>query len=172
MISVSALAPAGVAAACVMVAGCSAAPAPAPAPGSGRPSAPASAAACFLLSGAQMRAAVGTPVGRPDALPPGVCVHQLPHAAGTLNFDVTSFSSAAQARGSLRDEESSDSGVTGMKILPVPGLGQEAVAVTSSEGAFALVVAGTKELTVSISWPRATAQMVITLAREAARRLG
>jgi hypothetical protein len=113
-----------------------------------------------------MRMAVGP--GKPL---PGVCVHPLPHGIGTLDYDVTTFSSAAQARSGLRSEARSDVGASGLKIVPVPGLGQAAVAVTGQQGALALVVTGPRELTVSISWPQATYQMVVTLAREAFRRL-
>jgi hypothetical protein len=173
---------AGIAAVCVLVAGgllvdgCSVAAPPASPAASGYDPgvAPAqkSRAECFLLSGAEMRAAVGTPVGPGKPLLPGVCVHQLPHAVGTLDYGVTTFSSAAHADGDLRFVESSDVGTSGLRVVPIRGLGREAFALLSSQGGdFARVVVGSKELEVSLSWNRATYRMVVTLTREAFRRM-
>jgi hypothetical protein len=163
----------GIGAACLMMTGCSAKlpPAAVHSPGGGEV-APSqkSTAACFLLSETQMQAAIRMAVGPGKPLLSGVCVHPLPHGIGTLDYSVTTFSSAAQARHALQSEERSDMGLSGQKIVPVPGLGQAAVAITG-QGALALVVTGPRELTVSISWPEATYQMVVTLAREAFRRL-
>lgn len=160
---------------CMTAVACAVTDPPASVPRPGRtgtsPSAPSTAADCFLLSRAQMRAAVGTWVSPPNALPTGNCVHRLPRGVGTLDFGVTSFSSSAQARGSLRYKESFDTGVRGMKVAHVKGLGQAAITVTSSLGAEAVVVVGTRELVINISWPHATGQMAITLAREAAKRM-
>jgi hypothetical protein len=164
----------GIGAACLMMTGCSAQvpPAAVHSPGGGEV-APSqkSTAACFLLSATQMQAAMRMAVGPGKPLLSGVCVHPLPHGIGTLDYDVTTFSSAAQARSALRSEERSDVGVSGLKIVSVPRLGQAAVAVTGQQGALALVVTGRRELEVSISWPETTYQMVVTLAREAFRRL-
>jgi hypothetical protein len=164
----------GIGAACLMMTGCSAGVPPAavhsPARGSEVAPPQKSTAECFLLSDTQMRAATRMAVGPGKSLLPGECVHPLPHGIGTLDYGVTTFSTAAQARSALQSEERSDMGLSGQKIVAVPRLGQAAVAITG-QGALALVVTGSRELKVSISWPAATYRMVVTLAREAFRRL-
>jgi hypothetical protein len=162
-----------IAAAGLMVAGCSGTSSSAMARAAGRSAAvsPSSSAECFLLSGAQVQAVVGLPVGLATAVLSGVCVYQFPHGAGGVNFGVASFASAAQARGDLRQTVSSDAGPTGLKVASIRGLGQEAITVLGGQAAAAIVVIGPKELTVNISLPQATSQMAITLAREAIRRM-
>ena len=162
-----------IAAAGLMVAGCSGASSSAMARAAGRSAvvSPSYSPTCFLLSGAQVRVAVGLPVGPATAVSPGGCVYQFPHGAGTLGFGVASFASAAQARGDLRQTVSSDAGPTGLKVTSIRGLGQEAITVLGGQAAAAIVVIGPKELTVNISLPQATSQMAITLAREAIRRM-
>jgi hypothetical protein len=90
---------------------------------------------------------------------------------GGVNFGVTSFSSPARARHDLREHEASDKGVSELTVTEVPGLGQEAIAVTDSMGAYVMVMVGARELVVNISWPRATSPMAVTLARDALRRM-
>jgi hypothetical protein len=163
------------AAVCVLVAGCSVTAPPAAKGASGYATGAAppqkSRAECFLLSSAEMRAAVGTAVGPAHPLP-GVCAHQLPHSVGTLDYEVTTFSSAAWADGDLRSAESSDIGTSGLRVVPIRGLGREAFALLSSQGGDSTrVVVGSRELVVSISWRRATYRMVVTLTREAFRRM-
>jgi hypothetical protein len=169
------LASLGVVGVCLMAAGCSMAPRPAGAHASAgaadAQASPSSSAECFLLTGAQVRAAVGLPVEPATALLSGPCIRRFPHGVGGVNYGVTSFSSAAQARADLRRTESSDVGVRGLTVRKVRGLGQEAITLTGNQSAAALVIAGSRELVVNISLRRATSRMAVTLAAEALRRM-
>jgi hypothetical protein len=135
------------------------------------PYTPRTYADCFLLPRAKARAVLGIAVSRPQALPPGLCVYSLPRGLGTLNFAVTEFRSAAMALGDLRQRRSQDTGLAGMKVAPVSRLGQQAMSFTTNNDASVDVVIGTREFGASIFWDRITTQMVITLARDAVRRL-
>jgi nitrogen regulatory protein PII len=88
-----------------------------------------------------------------------------------VNFGVTSFSSAAQARADLQRTESSDIGVRGLTVRKVRGLGQQAITLTDNQSAAALVITGSRELEVNISLRGATSRMAVTLAAEAVRRM-
>jgi len=129
------------------------------------------AAACRLLTAAQVRHAVGRPIGHASPLPPGVCVYDLPGGAGTVNFGVTSYPSAAQARHQFEQREQADTGVRGLTVTKIRDVGQEAVTLTDSRGVSAMVLAGSKELDVDISLTGATSAMAATLAAEAIRRI-
>lgn len=160
---------------CLVAAGCSAASRHAAAQ-SATPTATAAAsasaaAACRLLTAAQVREAVGRPIGHARLLPPGLCVYRFPARAGGVNFSVASFPSAAQARRQFRQREQADSGVRGLTVTKIRGLGQEAVTLTDSGGVSAVVLANSKELDVNVSLTGATPHMAITLAAEAIHRI-
>jgi hypothetical protein len=165
----------GIAAVCLMAAGCSIASRPAGAHASARvagaQASPSSRAECFLLTGAQERAAVGLPVGPATALLSGACTRRFPHGVGGVSFGVTSFSSAALARADLRGTESADAGVRGLTLRKVRGLGQEAITLAGNQSAAALVITGSRELEVNITLRGATSRMAVTLAAEALRRM-
>jgi len=100
-----------------------------------------------------------------------VCVYDLPGGAGTVNFGVTSYPSAAQARHQFGQREQADTGVRGLTVTKIRDVGQEAVTLTDSRGVSAMVLAGSKELDVDISLTGATSAMAATLAAEAIRRI-
>lgn len=158
---------------CLVAAGCSAASRHAAAqPATPTAAASASAAAaCRLLTAAQVREAVGRPIGHARLLPPGLCVYRFPAGAGGVNFSVASFPSAALARRQFRQREQADSGVRGLTVTKIRGLGQEAVTLTDSGGVSAVVLANSKELDVNVSLTGATPHMAITLAAEAIHRI-
>jgi len=145
------------------------------APGTARTPAPAATAtanatsshSCSLLSRTQVRAALGAPVGPGTALASGDCVCRLADGAGGVDFGITPYSSAAQARQSFGQTESIDEADSAMTVTKISGLGQQAMAATDNLGAEALVLTGSRVFGVDISWPQTTAPMAVTLARDA-----
>jgi hypothetical protein len=88
-----------------------------------------------------------------------------------VNFSVTSYLSAAQARHHFGQREQADTGIRGLTVTKIHGIGQEAVTLTDSRGVSAMVLAGSKELDVDISLTGATSRMAAALAAEAIRRI-
>jgi hypothetical protein len=98
-------------------------------------------------------------------------VYQFPHGAGGVDFGLTSFASAAQARADLRRTITSDTGVRGLTVRRAPSLGRDAITLNDKDSAAAIVVTGSRELVVNISLDGAAPRMAVTLAADAMRRM-
>jgi hypothetical protein len=88
-----------------------------------------------------------------------------------VDFGVTTFASAAQARADLLRTKASDTGVRGLTLSRAPSLGRDAITLSDKDSAAAVVVTGSRELVVNISLDGATPHMAVTLAADAMRRM-
>ena len=145
---------------------------------SGRTSAnpqPTAEAACYLLSRQQVQSALGLSVKSPVSTT-GECLYDFSNRAGEVNFGI-SVSSAERARTDFNATESSDTGVSGLTLRHLTGIGQDAFLLVANgaggQGADVEVLAGNATFGLQIYWADAVNRpgMAVTLAREAITRL-
>jgi hypothetical protein len=130
---------------------------------------PTATSFCFLVSQVQVSAALGHAVGAGSTTALRECQYPVTHAGGLVGIMVWGFANAAGARGFFDGaRRKSQAGET---VTAVSGLGQAAVALTEpgGPGAAAMVLTGIDVVTVASTWPPFTAQMAVTLVREAYR---